>query len=91
MHPGTLAEKQTSAKLKPFTSWLKRELDEDGSVSNKDAKAKYTDLFGAPKSQRVWSRFSARMRKRFGLASEKAKNADGQWEYFWSNGSEDRD
>ena len=72
-------------KLRPFTAWLKKQFDEDGNVSNGEAKGKYTELFGAPKSQKASSRFSSRMRKRFGLHSVKAKNgSSGKWEYFWS-------
>ena len=78
-------DKRLPIKLRPFTAWLKRQLNEDGNVSNIEAKQKYTELFGAPKSQKAWSRFSCRIRKRFGLYSVKTKNGNsGKWEYFWS-------
>lgn len=77
------SKKFLPAKLRPFTTWLEKKLEQDGNVSNSDAKAKYTVLWGAPKSQKQWSNFSARMRNRFQLRSCKVKLANGKWSYFW--------
>ena len=81
-------DKHLPARLKPFTMWLNKVLAEDGCVSNGDAKDKYTELFGAPKSQTAWSRFSHRMRARYDLKAEKVKSRAGKWEYFWIGGEE---
>ena len=81
-------DKYLPARLKPFASWLKKQLEEDGNVSNADTKAKYTELFGAPKSQKVWSKFSSSIRKRYGLNSERAKDATGKWQYWWVGNDE---
>ena len=81
-------EKFLPARLKPFASWLQKQLDEDGNVSNANAKAKYTELFGAPKSQKTWSKFSSAMRKRYGLNSEKVKDVAGKWQYWWAKNDE---
>ena len=83
--------KYLKAKLKPFANWLQRELEKDSSVSNEDVKAKYTELFGAPKSQSAWSKFARRMRRRFDLQSVQVRGADGRWKYFWSREDEDSD
>ena len=45
------SSKYLKAKLKPFTEWVQSELDNYGCVSNEEAKAKYTELYGAPKAQ----------------------------------------
>ena len=82
-------KKYLKAKLKPFANWLQHELEKDVHVSNADAKAKYTELYGAPKSQTAWSKFAHRMRKRFGLQSVKVRGANGKWKYFWSKEGEE--
>ena len=85
------SSKYLKAKLKPFTEWVQSELDDYGCVSNEEAKAKYTELSDAPKTQSAWSKLCSRMRKRFGLQSTKAKSHDGQWKYFWSPQGQDSD
>ena len=40
------SKKHLPARLLPFTRWLEKKLEEDGNVSNSDAKAKYTGLWG---------------------------------------------
>ena len=40
------SKKFLPAKLCPFTTWLEKKLEQDGNVSNSDAKAKYTVLWG---------------------------------------------
>ena len=85
------SKKFVSARLRPFANWLEKKLAEDGNVSNSDARTKYTELWGAPKSQKQWSNFSARMRNRFQLKSSKVKLAGGKWAYFWEQKKEEDD
>ena len=53
----------------PFTEWVQSEIDNYGCVSNEEAKAKYTELYGAPKAQNAWSKLCSRMRKEIWLTN----------------------
>ena len=79
----TRGDKYLPSRLKPYAEWLKKELHKNEPVNNADARAQCTELFGAPKSQKAWSRFSSRMRNRFSVKSAKVKGSDGKWKYFW--------
>ena len=57
-------------------------LQSEGKIDCAVARKKYVELYGEPKTRKVWERFSQSMRKKTNLSSEVEKK-DGVRKYFW--------
>ena len=69
-------------KMKPFGAWALQKLEEEGKISNDDAKKKYTEVVGEIKTRKQWENFGANMRRKLGVDSV-LMEINGEKQYYW--------